>query len=114
MGLYLTGQVRRRGCAVLQHSAVQPDAVVEEICRVVMVLRGQTAVSHDYAVDDLHRLPEAAEGGYVFCLAGRRSRAAIGEDMEMGIDDFHGWRSPFGLVSPHYKPAGEKKQEKNC
>ena len=51
MRLYLSGQVWR-GPAARQHSAVQTDAVMEEVWGIVVVLQGQAAVAHNHAVDN--------------------------------------------------------------
>ena len=81
MLLHLVGQVLGDGFSPVQHQAVQPHAVVEQICGVVVKAHIQAAVAHDHTVDDLQlpvHLPQVFHRVDVAYLLGHGVGAGLG------------------------------------
>ena len=91
--LHPVGEVSDHPAAVLQQAAVQPHAVVEQVCRVVVVCRVQGVVAHHHPVDDAQLpvdLPQVLGAVVMAHLPGHLLPLIVGEQVQVGVNDLHG------------------------
>lgn len=84
--------------AVREDAAVQARAVVVQVGWIAVGGHIQAVVAHDDAVDDVQLPVDLAEVVDIVVVAHILRHllgVRAGEEMQMGVDDFHGGRAPF-------------------
>ena len=100
MLLHLVGQIRRDIPPPVQHQAVQPHAVVEQVGGIVVLSRLQTVVAHDHPVDHAQLAIDLAQVVHAVVVAhalgGLLGPVLLGKEMQMGVNDLHS-PAPFRI-----------------